>query len=459
MKQLIMVLGLVSYACLAGATAKDLEAYSSKDFLKKILPTGCQPKGAKMAPDGKYLYLAEMCGKVDPKTKKRVPTASIYDVEKMTLHKTLITPAGIRKNGILANTEVDFTLDGKWALIARAEGDADSEVFKNQGLVTVVNTKTQKIAKYIPTYGQGAKIIATRPAVTRMRNPQQIVYVANYFSDDISVLDFTTMQDNGKLDGTAHFVKKIDLQTHFKPPVNHGYKIAPRGVAFTPDGSRALVLNTESGSIFVVDSINHRQLAELAPIGKDLAGRELNVRHIVTSKDGELAYLSHMRGNAVSRISVRKLMETVEAMPDKGPEAVLPESTWNDLLVPFNTASGLQKILILEDYPKDHPNFPNKKWPLAHPNTIVLDPINNRYLYVSARTTTTVGDTSVDSRIAGKIDVVDTVNGNVVFTFVGGSQPTALEISPDGKTLISSALVGAKLFFFDVGKVLKIYEQ
>ncbi|WP_413577575.1 YncE family protein [Bdellovibrio sp. HCB290] len=458
MKQLILALGLVSYAFTAGATAKDLEAYSSKDFLKKILPTGCQPKGAKMAPDGKYLYLAEMCGKIDPKTKKRVPTASIYDIQKMTLEKTLITPVGMR-NGILANTEVDFTIDGKWALIARAEGDEGSEIYKDQGLVTVVNTKTQKIAKYIPTFGQGAKIIATRPAVSRIRNPQQIVYVANYFSDDISVLDLTNMQDDGKLKGDSLYVKKIDLQTHFKPPVNHGYKIAPRGVAFTPDGARALVLNTESGSIFVVDSINHRQLAELAPIGKELAGRELNVRHIVTSKDGQLAYLSHMRGNAVSRINIKKLMQMIDALPSQGPDVVLPESTWNDLLVPFETATGPQKILVLEDYPKDHPNFPNKKWPLAHPNTIVLDPIQNRYLYVSARTTTAPGDTHVDSRIAGKIDVVDTVNGSVVFTFIGGSQPTALEVTPDGKTLISSALVGAKLFFFDIGKVLKIYEQ
>ncbi|WP_413580606.1 YncE family protein [Bdellovibrio sp. HCB288] len=458
MKRLILALGLISYACAASATAKDLEAYYSKDFLKKILPTGCQPKGAKVDPSGKYLYLAEMCGKIDPKTKKRVPTASIYDLEKMTLEKTLITPVGMRK-GILANTEVDFSFDGKWALIARAEGDEGSEVYKDQGMVTVVNTKTQKIAKYIPTFGQGAKIIATRPALTRIRNPQQVIYVANYFSDDISVIDITNLKDDGKLKGDSHFIKKIDLKTHFKPPVEHGYKIAPRGVAFTPDGSRALVLNTESGSIFVVDSINHKQLAELAPISKDLAGRELNVRHIVTSKDGQLAYLSHMRGNAVSRISVKKLMEIVDGMPNQGPQAVLPESTWNDLLVPFETTTGPQKILVLEGYPKDHPNFPNKQWPLAHPNTIVLDPISNRYLYVSSRTTTTVGDTSVDSRIVGKIDIIDTTNGAVVYTLVGGAQPTALDITPDGKTLISSAFITARLLFFDVGSLIKIYEK
>lgn len=458
MRHQILILGLALYSCMANATAGDLNAYSTKDFLKKILPTGCQPKGAKVAPGGKYLYLAEMCGKIEATTGRRVPTASIYDIEKMTLAKTLITPVGIRK-GILANTEVDFSFDGKWALIARAEGNSESEIYQNQGLITVVNTQTQKIAKYIPTYGQGAKIIATRPALTRIRNPQQIIYVANYFSDDISVLDITNLKDDGKLKGDAHYVKRIPLQSHFKPPVNHGYQIAPRGIAFTPDGMYALVLSTETGSLFIIDSVNHKQLAELAPISKELAGRELNLRHIVISKDGQLAYLSHMRGNAVSRINLRALIKTVEELPQKGPDVVLKSEQWEQFLVPFQTAEGLKNFLILEDYPKDHPNFPNKKWPLAHPNTIVLDPVDNRYLYVSSRTTTVEGDTSVDARVVGKIDVIDTKAGVTVFTLVGGSQPTALEISPDGKTLFSSALIGSKLFFYDVGRIKALYEK
>lgn len=458
MRRQFLILGLALYSCIAGATASDLSVFRTKDFLKKILPTGCQPKGARIAPDGRYLYLAEMCGKIDPKTKTRVPTASIYDLENLTLAKTLITPVGIRK-GILANTEVDFSYDGRWALIARAEGNSESEVYQNQGLISVVNTKTQKIAKYIPTYGQGAKIIATRPPLTRIRNPQQVVYVANYFSDDISVLDITNLQDDGKFKGDAHYIKKIALKTHFKAPINHGYEIAPRGIAFMPYGNYALVLGTETGSLFIIDSVNHKQIAELAPISKELAGRDLNLRHIVITKDGRYAYFSHMRGNAVSRIDLGVLMKVIDGLPEQGLDVVLPASLWQELLVPFPTANGSQNFLVLEDYPKDHPNFPNKKWPLAHPNTIVLDPVANRYLYVSSRTTTVAGDTSVDASVVGKIDIVDTTNGAVVMTLVGGSQPTALEISPDGKTLISSALIGAKLFFYDVGKILNLYEK
>lgn len=442
----------------AGAAPQDLSHQVTKNFLLATAPTGCQPKGLKLEPQGEYLYLAEMCGKVDPQTKKRMPTTSIYDLKTFSLYKTLITPVGIRK-GILANTEVDFSLDGQWAFIARAEGDSNSEVYKDMGLVTVVNSHTQKIAKYIPVHGQGAKIIASRPYVKDADSKTQIIYVANYFSDDISVLDVTDIKDDGQLDGSSHYVGKIRLQTHFRNPQSKAYLIAPRGVAFTPDGKYALILATETGSVFVVDAVKHRQLAELAPIDKKLADRELNVRHIVISNDGQTAYLSHMRGNAVSRINMAKLIQIVQQLPKQGPDVTLPASVWENILIPFETPTGPKKILVLEDYPQDHPNFPNGKWHLAHPNTIVLDPIQNRYLYVSSRTTSTEGDVSVDPKIKGKIDIIDTKKGVVVFSLVGGAQPTALEISHDGGTLISSGFIDEHLYFFDVKKILALYEK
>jgi DNA-binding beta-propeller fold protein YncE len=286
---------------------------------------------------------------------------------------------------------------------------------------------------------------------------QQVLYVANYFSDDISVIDVTKLAADGNLDGTNHYVGLIQLVTHFPNPNSKGYHIAPRGIAFTPDGKYALILATETGSIIIVDAIHHKQIAELAPIDEATAGRPVNVRHIVISKDGHTAYLSHMRGNAVSRIDIRKLLAEVEKLPNPGTSATLPAKIWSELFVPFQTPQGPKNLLILEDYPKDHPNFAGKKWPYAHPNTIVLDPIQNRYLYVSSRTTTVKDDSRVDANIKGKIDVIDTQKGQVIFSFVGGAQPTALEVSRDGSTLISGALIDNRLFFFDLKKVLQAY--
>jgi len=457
--QKVAALGFFLFAITVkvNATLLDLKNTSTKNFLISTAQTGCMPKGIKLDPVGTSLYVAEMCGKIIS-TGKRVPSASIYDLETKKLSKTIVTPVGSR-NGILANTEVEFSLDEQWALITRAEGDSNSEIYKNMGLLTIVDTELQKVSKYVPLYGQGSKIIATRPFVSGESPRKQIVYVANYFTDDISIVDVAGLHRDLILDGSSLYKGKIELHTNFRNPHSRAYAIAPRGIAFTPDGKYALILATETGSLIILDAVNHRQIAELAPINAQTAGRELNVRHVVVSRDGSTAYLSHMRGNAVSRINLQKLIRAVENLPAKGPGATLPDTLWDDLLIPFKTSAGSKKILVLESYPSDHPNFPGKTWSLAHPNTIVLDPVNNRYLYVSSRTTTSENDAKVDPKIMGKIDIIDLEKDRVVYTLVGGAQPTALEVSHDNRVLISSGFINDRLYFFDLRKILSLYEK
>lgn len=440
------------------ASLIDLTKYQTKNFLLGTVPSGCMPKGMKLDPVGSSLYVAEMCGRIDAKTGKRVPTASIYDLASRKLSKTLVTPIGAQP-GILANTEVEFSLDEQWAMITRAEGDSKSEIYQNMGLMTIVDTEYQKISKYVPLHGQGSKIIAVRPFVAGENPRKQIVYVANYFSDDISIVDIAGLKRDNALDGSSLYKGKISLHTSFTNSHSRAYFIAPRGIAFSPDGKFAFVLSTETGSLIIIDSIHHKQIAELAPLNSQVMGRDLNLRHIVISKNGQTAYLSHMRGNAISRINLVKLIKEVEALPKWGTTTTMPDTTWNRLLIPFKTPAGLKNILVLENYPLDHPNFPGKMWKLAHPNTIVLDPLRNRYLYVSSRTTTEENDTHVDPKIMGKIDIVDLENDRVVFTLVGGAQPTALEVSHDNKTLISSGFINDRLYFYDLSKLLSIYER
>jgi len=455
---LMMTLSVLSPSSLHAAFA-DLKTTKTTNYLLSTAKTGSMPKGVKVDPIGRYVFVAEMAGKYDPVTKTRIPTASIFDLETRTLEQTLVTPAGIRKNGILANTEVEFSFDERWAMITRAEGDATSEVYQNQGLLTVVNNDSHHIAKYIPLKGAGSKIIAARPIIADDPESKQMVYVANYFSDDISIIDITNLKEDGNLDGTSYYKGRITLATNFKNPASRGYFIAPRGIAFTPDGKYALILATETGSIIIIDTVKNEQIAEIAPIDAKSVGRELNVRHIVVSANGKVAYLSHMRGNAISRINMTKLISTIKTLPARGKKVTLPSTFWDEILIPFKTKDGTKKIMVLEDYPADHPNFPGKKWDYSHPNTIVLDPVRNRYLFVSNRTTTNKDDSTIDPKIMGKIDIIDTEKDTVVFSLVGGAQPTALDISKDGKTLISSGLINDTLYFFDVGSLLKTYEK
>ena len=440
------------------ANISDLKNMKTNNFLMSSTDTGCMPKGMKLDPIGRYLYVAEMCGKIDPITNKNLPTASIFDLNTRLLFKTLITPKGVSKDGIFANTEVAFSLDEQWGLITRAEGDSHSEVYKNFGLLTVVNSETQKIAKYVPLKGSGSKIIATRPMLKMDTKREQIVYVANYFSDNISVVNITNLREDGNLDGTQFLTELISLHTNFPNPRSNSYLIAPRGIAFSKDGKYAFVLSSETGSLIIIDSIKHQQIAELAPVSPSIVGRELNLRHIVISENGETAYLGHMRGNSVSRINIKKLIEKINKLPSLGKDVVLSASTWEELFIPFKTEKGNEKILILEDYPIDHPNFPGGKWRYSHPNTIILDPINNRYLFVSSRTTTNSDDSNVDPKIMGKIDIIDLKKDRIVFSLVGGAQPTALEVSPDRKMLMSAGLINDRLYFYDLKKILDLYE-
>jgi DNA-binding beta-propeller fold protein YncE len=461
--QRIVQIGFFLLVCLnscphALAAASDLKNYSTVNFQISTAPTGCMPKGMKLDPVGQSLYVAEMCGKIDPVIKKRVPTVSLFDLEKRKLSKTIITPVGA-KDGIFANTEVEFSQDEQWAFVTRADGDNHSEVYKNMGLLTVINTETQKIAKYIPLNGTGSKIIAARPMIKTEAPRSQILYVANYFSDDISVVDVTQLKEDGNLDGSQYFAGKIALHTSFKNPRSHAFFIAPRGIAFTPDAQYALILSTETGSLIIVDATKHKQIAEIAPISEKSVGRVLNLRHIVISADGQMVYMSHMRGNAISRFRLDKLVEMIKHLNHLGPDVTLPASVWDDLLIPFNSSTGPKKVLVLEDYPLDHPNLPGKKWPFAHPNTIALDPVNNRYLIVSCRTTTTVDDSRVDPKLMGKIDIIDTLKDRVVISLVGGAQPTALEVSHDGKVLISSGFINDRLYFYDLAKIISLYES
>lgn len=430
------------------AVADSIDTLRTKDVMLGTLTVGCQPKGLKITTKNEA-WIAEMCGKLNPDTNRREPSASVVDIDLKKLITTIRTPMGVR-NGIIGNTEVEFTENENFALIARAEGDNQSPVYPGYGMITVVNTDTFKTVKYIPVNGKGAKIINRRP---NLGDGREIVYVANYFSDDISILDTHRLTENGSMDGREFFKGRITLKTSFgRPP--HLKKIAPRGVGFIAGGKYALILATETGSIIVVDSIQHKQITELAPLPSSIAGRDVNVRHIVITKDGRFAYLSHMRGNAISKINLTKFTSIIEAaIANKSSQ--LPASVWNEILTPIGNNA---KIMVLEDYPLDHPNFAGKKWNLAHPNTIVLDPVNNRYLYVSHRTTSNKNYEIIDPKVKGKIDIIDLQNGHIVMSLVGGAQPTALDVTANNDLLISAGFKDSKLYFYDLKKILETYE-
>ena len=84
-----------------------------------------------------------------------------------------------------------------------------------------------------------------------------------------------------------------------------------------------------------------------------------------------------------------------------------------------------------------------------HPNTITLSP-DGRLLFVSCR-----GRNNPDNWMAkgpewGTLLVLDALDGELLDVVVAGNQPTALDVSPDGRSLVLSDILDARLRSFRI---------
>lgn len=449
-------------------------SYQTSDFKIGQITVGRQPKGIEVTPDGAKLFVANLMGELINKQYKA--SVDIVDMQSISKYKTILTPTNPRIGpvGIIGNAEVAITTDGEFTLVTRTEGKKEAEVY-DRALLNIIDNKTDELIGYVPLKSAGAKIIAIKPS----EDPRNTVaYITNWFSEDITVVSMKEIY-NYQYDGQPRliseaFQEKIILKTAWPNPQKEAnrkegdfrqldqFKVAPRGVAFTADGKYAIAIGYASGTLFVIDAKNHTQIAETAPIPGGY-----NLRHIVLSNDGKKAYLSHMRGDAISSISIERLLQEVEqqrlaelSKHKKKKIVFIQEHIWSKILIPWGQTKNA--FIKMNDFPvelKDAKNYKGQpaKYDRAEPNTIILDP-SNRYLIVSCRASTRDSRGNIVHQY-GKIDIIDTYNGAHVASLVGGLAPTALTISKDAKVIISSGFEDQTLHFFNFEKIKNIYED
>ena len=78
------------------------------------------------------------------------------------------------------------------------------------------------------------------------------------------------------------------------------------------------------------------------------------------------------------------------------------------------------------------------------PNTIVLSPDHNR-LYVSSRGPNNPKTYLMKGPHFGKVHVFDTTTFKQIDVWQGGNQPTGLDVSPDGCTVVSSDFLDRRI--------------
>ena len=64
-----------------------------------------------------------------------------------------------------------------------------------------------------------------------------------------------------------------------------------------------------------------------------------NVRHAVTNNEGTIAYISHMKGNGISRINLRALIALIDAIPESSGDKKISENDSLSTVAPYRVVN------------------------------------------------------------------------------------------------------------------------
>ena len=170
----------------------------------------------------------------------------------------------------------------------------------------------------------------------------------------------------------------------------------PRGLAFTPSGSNLVVTSFEGGRISLYDTNTWKEIKHIYSSGS-------NMRHAVLSPDGTVLYVSDMGKSCVYEID-------------------------------------MATFTITHTYHVDD-----------NPNTIDISP-DGKLLIVSSRGPNNPTSYLLRSPRSGYITIIDTGTRTIRASFMGGNQPTGLDISNNGRYLCFSNFRDNTIELFYIGE-------
>jgi YVTN family beta-propeller protein len=208
------------------------------------------------------------------------------------------------------------------------------------------------------------------------------LYVPNYRSDTVSVVDGTTNQIVG-------------------PPISTGAESGPYTLAITPDGTTVYVVNYDSGTVITIATSTNQVFGAPIPILKSSFG-------IAITPDGKRAYVANSKESSVTAIDLQT--RQVIGVPIKvceGPDSL---TITPDGARAYIGCDGNVGVLDLAS------NTLGTPIPLASPYGGAVTP-DGRFVYVA--------DTK------GSVGVIDT-STNKLSPISTGGEPETVAISPDG---------------------------
>lgn len=250
-------------------------------------------------------------------------------------------------------------------------------------------------------------------------------------------------------------------------------------VVVNKNGFKVYISQMETGSVFEID-------AKTKTILRVFKTNSTWTKVIVLSYDEQKLYASNWSGNNVSEFDLitGKLIRNIKTV--KTPRSIYPTKDNKYLYVAGYDKGELQKINLQDEtsqilydqgvalrhivvdekrgimYISDMGKNNILKLNLANdsivnfvktdenPNTIALS-LDGNLLFVSCRGQNYSEDNySIPGPEWGTVLIFDTNSGKLVDAIIGGNQPTALGVSPDGKVLVFSDFLDGILEFYQI---------
>lgn len=229
------------------------------DSVVTVIPVGTRPRGVRVAPDGKTVFVA-LSG-----SPKCPPTMPDEECEKLTTDKSkdgvAMVDVGTRRvtrvlPGGSDPETFDISHDGSTLFVSNEDADSAS----------IVDVASGKVRFAVP--------VGREPEGVRLHPDGAVVWITGETDHNLTLLDTKT----GKVLGHINVGKR------------------PRDLAFSPDGRRAYATSEVEGTVWVID-VPSRKAVKVIQLPK-----EAKPMGVVVSPDGKRVYVANGRGGTLSVI-------------------------------------------------------------------------------------------------------------------------------------------------------------
>ncbi len=335
-------------------TVRDVPIAPAETAVLAVITTGARPQAVAISPDGTRAYVANWQGNsvtvIDTATGTVIATVAVETGP----NAVAISPDGTRayianfsSNNVAVIDTSTNTVIGSIETPSNASGVAFSpdgtRAYISYGGyytgVSIVDTATNTV---ITTHSTGGnpKSVAVSPDGTRVYVSNGYGYVSIFDTTTNALITHLTVGNSSNItpisvavspDGTRAYVTLntwgtgmvavIDTATNTvidTDPDQPGSQnivvgTGPRGVAFSPDGTRAYVANLNSRSISIIDTATYTVLANV-----DVA---VSATAVAVSPDGSKLYVTDGGGDTVTVLGLANRAPVVTAPPTVGTAA------------------------------------------------------------------------------------------------------------------------------------------